>query len=95
MKLEFDTQREEEIFRSILKDADLNEMRPELKTEGSQLIQKMADYNFDIKPEVCHSCLSCERCGCKITRKKPMIPICLKCIKEINPELLIDGNKEL
>lgn len=44
MKLEFDTKREEEIFRSILKDADINEMRTELLSEGYQLIQKMVDY---------------------------------------------------
>ena len=44
MKIEFDTKREEEIFRNILKDADLNNMRPELMAEAYQLIQKMVDY---------------------------------------------------
>lgn len=44
MKLEFDTKREEEIFREILKDADINNVRPELMTEAYQLIQKMVDY---------------------------------------------------
>ena len=44
MKLEFDTKREEEIFREILKDADINNVRPELMTEACQLIQKMLDY---------------------------------------------------
>lgn len=41
MKLEFDTKREEEIFREILKDADISNMRPELMTEAYQLIDKI------------------------------------------------------
>ena len=44
MKLEFDTKREEEIFREYLKDADYNNMRTELIMEASQLVQKMVDY---------------------------------------------------
>ena len=44
MELKFDTKREEEIFREILKDANISEMRPELKVEGHHLIQKMVDY---------------------------------------------------
>lgn len=34
MKIEFDTKREEEIFREILKDADITNIRPELMTEA-------------------------------------------------------------
>ena len=44
MKIEFDTKREEEIFREILKDAELSNMRSELLPESYQLIQKMVDY---------------------------------------------------
>ena len=44
MKLEFDTKREEEIFREFLKDAQIYEMRTELMVEARQLIQKMVDY---------------------------------------------------
>jgi len=44
MKLEFDTKREEEVFREILKDADINNMRPELLSEAFQLMQKMVEY---------------------------------------------------
>ena len=44
MKLEFDTKREEEIFREFLKDADIIEMRPELIPETNELIQRMRDY---------------------------------------------------
>ena len=44
MELRFDTKREEEVFREFLKDSSVNEMRPELMQEGSQLIQKMIDY---------------------------------------------------
>jgi hypothetical protein len=44
MILEFDTKREEEIFRNILKDADLNNIRDEIKTDAYNLIQKMVDY---------------------------------------------------
>ncbi len=38
------TEPEEEIFRNIFKDADINNMRPEIMTEAYQLIQKMVDY---------------------------------------------------
>ena len=44
MNLIFDTKREEEIFREILKDADINNIRPEIMSEAYQLIQKMVDY---------------------------------------------------
>lgn len=44
MKIEFDTKREEEIFREILKNADITDMRPELMTEACQLMQKMVVY---------------------------------------------------
>ena len=44
MNLEFDTKRDEEIFREILKDADISNMRPELLSEAHELVQKMIDY---------------------------------------------------
>ena len=44
MKLKFDTKREEDLFRELLKCFNVNEMRPELMSDGSQLIQKMIDY---------------------------------------------------
>ena len=44
MKLEFDTKREEEIFREILKDADICTVEGEILTEACTLVQKMEDY---------------------------------------------------
>ncbi len=41
--IELDTQREKEIFQMILKDADLNEVRDDVKQEAYQLWQKLTD----------------------------------------------------
>lgn len=63
MKLEFDTVREEEIFREILKDAELTNVRPELMTEACQLMQKMVDYfgKKDLCKGIDKKCKSCNK----------------------------------
>jgi len=37
--------------------------------------------------------LDCEKCGKKINRKNPLIPLCLECIKKYYPELLYEPDK--
>lgn len=44
MIIEFDSKREEEIFREFLKDVDISNMRPELVTECDKLLIKIKDY---------------------------------------------------
>ena len=41
--IELDNQREKEVFQMILKDANLNEIRDDVRTEAYQLWQKLTD----------------------------------------------------
>lgn len=44
MIIEFDSKREEEIFREFLKDVDISNMRPELVIECDKLLIKIKNY---------------------------------------------------